>query len=108
MERNLSEILASQRQMMIKRGELAPDDDEKMAAIYDRHLQDVKSWLSLQPNIDVIYISYNDILNSPEAHIENINRFLGIGLDLTAMMSAVDQTLYRQRSELLQDNLSRP
>src|SRR5262249_43639274 len=108
MERNLSEILASQRQMMIKRGELAPDDDEKMAAIYDRHLQDVKSWLSLQPNIDVIYISYNDILNSPEAYIENINRFLGIGLDLTAMMSAVDQTLYRQRSELLQDNLSRP
>src|SRR5215470_10675139 len=48
MERNIEEVLASQRKMMISRGELAPDDDEKMAAIYARHLQDVKSWLSRQ------------------------------------------------------------
>src|SRR5262249_12242648 len=73
MERNINEMLASQRQMMIRRGELAPDDDEKMAAIYARHLQDVKSWLSLQHNIEVIYVSYNDILSSPAAHIQSIN-----------------------------------
>jgi len=106
MERNINEMLASQREMMIKRGELAPDDDEKMADIYARHLQDVKSWLSLQPNIEVIYVSYNDILNSPAAYIERINHFLGSGLDPAAMLAAVDRSLYRQRSELIDNNIS--
>ena len=105
MERNINEVLASQRQMMIKRGELAPDDDEKMTAIYARHLQVVKSWLSLQSNIEVMYISYNDVLNSPAAHIDSINHFLGSGLDSTAMLAAVDRSLYRQRSELINSNI---
>src|SRR5262249_18355888 len=108
MERNVSEMLASQRQMMIKRGELAPDDDEKMAAIYARHLLDVKSWLSLQPNIEVIYVNYNEILKSPAEYIDRINQFLGSGLDLTAMLAAVDRSLYRQRSELIEAGLFRP
>jgi hypothetical protein len=99
MERNIREILASQRQMMIKQGELVPDDDEKMAAIYARHLHDVKSWLAAQPNIAVIYISYNEVLKTPAANVESINRFLGSELDQTAMLAAVDRSLYRQRSE---------
>jgi len=102
MERNIEEMLASQRQMMIKRGELAPDDDEKMAAIYTRHLRDVKSWLSLQPNIEVIYISYNEVLKSPRTNIDSINHFLGNGLDPDAMLAAVDRSLYRQRRELIE------
>jgi hypothetical protein len=103
MERDSQEMLASQRQMMIKRGELAPDDDEKMAAIYTRHLRDVKSWLSLQPNIEVIYISYNEVLKSPAAHIDSINDFLGRGLDSSAMLAAVDRSLYRQRREVTEN-----
>jgi hypothetical protein len=99
MERNTHEVLASQRQMMIKRGELVPDDDEEMAAIYARHLQDVKSWLSLQPNMKVIYVSYNEVLETPRVYVDNINRFLGNGLDAAAMLEAVDRSLYRQRSE---------
>jgi hypothetical protein len=106
MERNVQEMLASQRQMMIRRGELAPDDDEKMAAIYARHLQDVKSWLSLQPNIDVIYVNYNEVLKSPEPYIENINRFLGNELDSSAMLAAVDRSLYRQRNGTTSQNQS--
>jgi hypothetical protein len=102
MERNIQEMLASQRQMMIKRGELAPDDDEKMAAIYARHLQDVKSWLSLQPNMEVTYVSYNEVLKNPRACIDSINDFLGSGLDSTGMLAAVDRSLYRQRSEVIE------
>ena len=103
MERDIQEMLASQREMMIKRGELAPDDDEKMAAIYTRHLRDVKSWLSLQPNIEVIYISYNEVLKTPRACMDSINEFLGRGLDSNAMLAAVDRSLYRQRRELIED-----
>ena len=99
MERNVREMLESQRQMMIKRGELAPDDDEKMSEIYDRHVRDAKSWLSLQPNIDVIYVSYNEVLKTPQPYIENISRFLGGDLDGVAMLAAVDRSLYRQRSK---------
>jgi len=99
MERNIEEVLASQREMMIKRGELAPDDDEKMAAIFARHLQDVKDWLSHQPNIKVTYISYNDVLTAPRDYIDALNQFMGNSLDTTAMFAAIDRSLYRQRGD---------
>jgi len=99
MERNIQEVLASQRKMMIQRGELVPDDDDKMAEIYARHLQDVRSWLALQPNISVIYVNYNEVLKAPPVYLESINRFLGNELDATAMLTAVDRSLYRQRSD---------
>src|SRR5512147_2891756 len=69
MRRNLEEVLASQRQMLIRRGK--PTDttsDEKMAAYFTHHLRRVEEWLAAQPNVDVLYVSYNDLLRAPETH----------------------------------------
>ena len=98
MRRKMDEILASQRQMLIRRG--APADtvsDQKMAEIFERHLRDVEAWLDKQPNIDVLYINYNETLADPAPAIERINRFLGDRLDTAAMAEVVDSALYRQQ-----------
>ena len=98
MRRNMDEILASQRQMLMRRGE--PTDtvsDERMAEMFGKHLKDVEAWLDKQPDVDVLYINYNEVLKSPEEHIEQINRFFGNGLDTKSMTSIVDQALYRQK-----------
>src|ERR1700742_3020455 len=45
--RRIEEVLASQKQMLIRRGE--PTDtvsDQKMADIFQRHVKDVESWLA--------------------------------------------------------------
>jgi hypothetical protein len=95
----MDEILASQRQMLIRRGEPADTvGDEKMARIFQMHLIQVESWLQKQPNIEVLYIQYNDVLKNPVVNIKQINQFLDGRLDEGKMASVVDKSLHRQRA----------
>jgi hypothetical protein len=98
MRRSMTEILASQRQMLIRRDK--PTDavsDEDMAALFDKHLRQVERWIAQQPHLEVLYISYNELLQQPAGYIERINRFLGGHLAIERMAQAVDPDLYRQR-----------
>jgi hypothetical protein len=98
MERKMEEILASQRQMLIRRGE--PTDkisDDEMAKLFKKHLEQVKAWLAQKANFDVLYVSYNDILENPQENAEKINRFLGGNLRIDNMVDVIDKSLYRQR-----------
>jgi hypothetical protein len=100
MRRNLNEILASQRQMLLRRGEPADTvSDERMADLYRKHLAKVEAWLAGQPNIEVLYVSYNDMLAEPTKYLEQIVKFVDLGLDLQAMIPVVDRGLYRQRHD---------
>ena len=75
MQRNMDEILASQKQMLVRRGQ--PTDavsDERMASLFARHVQKTQSWLAKQPNFDVLYVSYNDILAHPIDWAQQINQ----------------------------------
>jgi hypothetical protein len=101
MRRAMPEILASQRQMLIRRGEPAdavPDD--KMAAMFSKHVAQVEAWLAAQPNIEVLYISYNEVMKDSRAHADRINTFLGGSLRVDEMVSVVDRALYRQQQIL--------
>ncbi len=100
LKRELDEVLASQNLMLIRRGE--PTDrisNERMKEIYLKHLQCVEKWLSKQLNINVIYKDYKDLIIEPEENIRQINRFLGVSLDVDKLISIIDQSLYRQRSK---------
>ena len=98
MRRTMQEILDSQRQMLIRRGE--PTDkvpDGQMAAMFEKHVAQVETWLAAQPNIRTIYVSYNDVIANPRVNAERINEFLGSSLNVEAMAEATDRGLYRQR-----------
>jgi Sulfotransferase domain len=98
MRRTLAEVLASQRQMLIRRDK--PTDatsDEKMAEFFTAHLRRVETWLAEQPNVDVLYVSYNDMMQDPASHCACIVAFLGLPLDPERMASVASGTLYRQR-----------
>ncbi|MFQ5640684.1 MAG: sulfotransferase domain-containing protein [bacterium] len=99
MRRNMQEILASQKQMLIRRGE--PTDtisDERIAKMFQMHLVQVQTWLEKQSNMDVLFIHYNKILKKPSDYLEEINAFLGHSLDVARMAGAIDRSLHRQRS----------
>jgi len=99
MRRRMHEVLASQRQMLVRQGK--PTDttsDEQMAALFDKHLAQMKTWLAQQPNIDVVYVDYNRLLENPAESIESISALLGGGLDTAAMGAVVNPELYRQRA----------
>ena len=99
MRRKMEEVLASQKQMLIRRGE--PTDtisDEKMAKMFQFHLMQVESWLAKQPNIEVCYVHYSDVLDNPAKNVDKINSFFGNKLNTSNMLSVVDKSLHRQRA----------
>jgi hypothetical protein len=98
MHRNISEILASQKKMLERRGEpINSVPDKTMAILFQNHLIEVKEWLASQNNIKTLNVSYNEILKNPVSNIERINRFLGGNLNKEKMIKVVDPALYRQR-----------
>jgi hypothetical protein len=99
MRREISEILASQRKMLERRGE-DPNKvaDQEMSDLFSRHFDEVMEWVKAQRNIRYVDISFNQLLKSPEEQVEKINQFLGGELDTAAMLSKIDPKLYRQRS----------
>ena len=98
LRRNLDEILASQRKMIINRGE-NPDqmDDAQVAALFNRHIELVEKWLAQLPHIDTLYIHYSDVMADPVTQSESIAQFLGCELDRFAMAQVIDPDLYRNR-----------
>jgi hypothetical protein len=98
MQRKLEETLVSQKQMLTRRGKPTDDvADEEMAVLFRKHLANVEAWLKAQPNFEVLYVSYNAVLEDAITEARKINRFLGGILTADAMAGAVDPGLYRQR-----------
>jgi hypothetical protein len=98
MHRAMDEILASQRRMLVRRGESTDKiSDEQMAALFRKHLERVLDWLDQQSNFDVIHVSYNEVLAHPEEEAKRVNAFFDDELDVGGMTKVVDPTLYRQR-----------
>jgi argonaute-like protein implicated in RNA metabolism and viral defense len=98
MRRNISEVLASQQQMLLRRGE--PIDtigDEKMRQTFERHLKDLDSWLAGQPNIALLNINYNEVIVNPLPSIQIVRDFLDVELDAERMLAVVNKNLYRNR-----------
>jgi hypothetical protein len=100
MLRDMDEILASQRKMLVNRGEDSDKmDDEKMAELFQKHLTATEKWLQEQDNFRVLYVEYSDILADPMPQAQKINQFLGSELNVEAMAGQVDPALYRNKQE---------
>ena len=96
MRREMHEILASQRQMLIRRDE--PTDkvsDDEMTALFQKHLRQVETWLQSRAHINV---NYRQVIEEPEAQVNKVVQFFGNTLDTQPMLAVVDPHLYRQRS----------
>jgi hypothetical protein len=98
MRREIIEILASQRQMLIRRGEHSESDDHKMAEMFLEHLKRVRVWLANQPNMETLYVDYNALMKDPAPEIKTVAEFLGLTDHLDAMLAVPDKKLYRQKA----------
>jgi hypothetical protein len=97
MEREIMEILASQRKMLEHRGEVSTADDARIEQQFRTHLAAVKPWLARQPNMETLRISYNDLMSNPEPHCRRVVDFTGAALDLERMMRVPNARLYRNK-----------
>ncbi len=98
MRRSIQEVLASQKLMLIRRGEAIDTvPDERMAELFAGHLVQIEAWLKGQPNILALHVDYGEVLSDPVAQARRVSQFLDTTLDVENMASVVDSSLYRQR-----------
>ena len=99
MERDMDEMLRSQDKMLERLGRKgAPHDQIKQS--YLLHVQKLRDWLRLQKNMEVLYVSYNDLVERSEEQAERVSEFLGGKGNVEHMVGAVDPSLYRNRKPL--------
>ena len=99
MRRDMAEVLASQRQMLLRNNRSAdPDTDSHMAALYEKHLRRLYAWLARQDHIDTLFLDHRAALSDPRQTAQAVAVFLGGGLDEAAMTAVVDPSLYRQKA----------
>jgi hypothetical protein len=100
MQRELTEVVASQDVMLSRRGRETGDlSKDKLIGLFQQQLAEFAGWVGKRPNFRVLYVSYNDALREPDAVVQAVNEFLGGGLDPEAMRRTVEPELYRQRAQ---------
>lgn len=98
-ERNLDEVLASQKKMLARRGEESSIADDKMKENYRNHLLRTRAFLKHAPNIETLFLQHQTIIAAPQEQAERIAHFVGQKLDTQAMAQVVDAQLYRNRAD---------
>jgi len=97
MERDLDEVLASQRKMLVNQGQGEENlSDERLGQIFSQQLRQVKKMLA-DRQISTLFLGYQDVLEDPVEISTQLQAFLGNNLDQQAMRDVVDHNLYRQR-----------
>ncbi|MBU0730973.1 MAG: sulfotransferase [Proteobacteria bacterium] len=99
MKRRLEEIISSQETMLQREGKSAAVDGKKLAALYHNHLEEIEEWLSRQKNIEVLYVTYHEVIADPKTNLQLLNNFLDNCLIIEKMVRVVDNSLYRQRTD---------
>jgi len=99
MQRPLPEVLASQEEMLKRRGTQDPSvNPAVIKQAFQNHLYDVNTWLNGKTNVRILRMPYHRVLEEPRAVAQEIAQFLEMPLNLDAMAAQVDGSLYRQRA----------
>jgi len=97
MERPLPEVLASQDEMLRRRGKSDAASHEMMAAAFKEHLRRLTNFLEARDDIAVLRVGYRRLLQDAPGHATAVQSFLEVDLNQEGMAQQVDQSLYRNR-----------
>jgi hypothetical protein len=97
--RELSEVLASQRTMLERRGHPSPQSgDARMADLFTTHLAKIERFVENHPTMTLCRVEHRNGLENPLSLAASLNAFIGGNLDEPAMARAIDPTLHRQKA----------
>src|SRR5438270_1322776 len=81
-ERPLPEVLASQDEMLKRRGTSDLVDHAQLISAFRNHLHEVVAWLEDRTDIPVYRMGYRKVLANPLASAEALRDFLDLPLDV--------------------------
>lgn len=99
MQRDIGEVLASQRKMLERRGEYVDQTrDSAMGPMFEKHMLSAVERARMRKDMKLLLLRHAGVHDDPVNAIEIIDEFLSGGLDRDAMAAAIDPSLRRQRS----------
>jgi Flp pilus assembly protein TadD len=101
MVRPIDQVVASQARMLLHRdAPRAPFSPDAVGQSLAKHRDETLRWLAAAQHMQVLQVDYPTLVQSPDHVVPQIAAFLGPELvpRPQAMLSAIDPTLYRQRS----------
>jgi tetratricopeptide (TPR) repeat protein len=96
MNRDIREVLASQRAMLHRRGMPVTASDEQLARAYAGHLEAARRWCAAA-GVPLVMVEHRECLTVPHEVVGRVVGFLGMPLDRDAMAAVVEAALWRQR-----------
>ena len=103
MDRDIKEVMTSQHKML---GRLNKDRgnniDNSMALLktFAESRKKAIGWARKnKKNVEILVVSYTDIIKNPQKQAKVVNKFLGGHLDVKAMASVADKSLYREKAD---------
>ena len=101
MDRNLDEVVQSQRRMLSRSGRLGSRlTDDRLKEVFSKQLGLVAKLLS-DSQLPVQCVDFLRCVDEPLTVANEVNLFLGGGLCIEHMFKAVDATLYRERKDAM-------
>jgi LPS sulfotransferase NodH len=97
MERPLPEVLASQDEMLKRRGSAEPLDHAVLTNAFRDHMREIVAWLEQREDIPLCRIGYRKVLSDPQGCAQTVRDFVNLDLNVEAMAREVDPALYRNR-----------
>jgi hypothetical protein len=100
MQRPLPEVLASQDEMLRRRGTFKDGVDSAIiTGAFQKHLREVDTWFNGKPYVKILRVLYHEVLGDPKNAAERLAQFLEVNLNVDAMIQEVDPSLYRNRAK---------
>jgi len=99
MDRDVFEVVQSQQRMLSRNGKNVEEDTLPLGLItkYEATLSKIKSWAEKQPNVDIQFVRYADVVQNPFLQAILVNDFLAQQLQIELMAQQIDGQLYRER-----------
>lgn len=88
--RDMDEIIKSQ-QKMLGRDEKKPP--KALINAFDKEIRNVKIWAENNPNIEILYLHYTNVIENSKEEINKIINFLNIPLNKEKMIDVIDPHL---------------
>jgi len=100
MERDLQDVIVSQQKMLKRLGKGKGNEKNYPVGLemaYRKNLEQVKEWTNKEPNVEVLFVEYEQVIKSPRKEAVRINEFLDDQLNIRKMVEAVDDKLNHAR-----------
>jgi tetratricopeptide (TPR) repeat protein len=94
-----AQVVESQWAMLARQGKPPGLDKQRMAAALDQHSRHIRQTLAASSRVELLEVSYPELVESPQPLIDELAKFLGGGFTPgPAVLSCIRPQLHRQRN----------